>query len=332
MAQFGDAPTGPQRRRRHRRGDRRRRAGRGRLARRRRTPPNERFAVTVPGTSGRHQRPRPGLDRAGQRRRQRPDAVHLQRPDRPAQRRSSCYAIFSNAETAVGRADILVTGPNTLQVEFDESFSNVTELVVGGGDAGGCVSDANTDETPPRAPSPRAATSAPRRPATSTGPDAQALTINRTNDRRSCGSTRRSTREHLESGAASTWSAPTAATSPRRRRATVPTQGPGPQPLTLDFGASRDPRGHGRDPLRRRLLRRLLRRAVDVRLRRYRRMRQPRGLRRREERRPGVRRRRACPSVAASTRSSSSRAGGRVAARSSSGAKGAERVRLRPPR
>ena len=78
---------------------------------------------------------------------------------------SQCYAILSDTGTA--RADdILVTGTNTLQVEFDESFSNVTELVVGGSDAGGCVQDANTDEDSTQGGKPRAETSARRRPAT----------------------------------------------------------------------------------------------------------------------------------------------------------------------
>ena len=76
-----------------------------------------------------------------------------------------CYAIFSNAETAEAEA-ILVTGTNTLQVEFDPTFSDVTELVVGGADDGGCVQDGNTDDNSTQGAKPAGGTSARRPPVT----------------------------------------------------------------------------------------------------------------------------------------------------------------------
>ena len=75
-----------------------------------------------------------------------------------------------------------MTGANTLQVEFDETFSDVTELVVGGGDEGGCVSDANTDDASTQGAKPAGGNVGAQATGYSTGPDAQALTINRTSD------------------------------------------------------------------------------------------------------------------------------------------------------
>ena len=185
--------------------------------------------------------------------------------------------------------------------------------MVGGADEGGCVVDANNDEDSTQGAKPAGGNVGAQATGYRTGADAQALTINRTNDQAivrldqkidptetdlSC--------IHLVGPNGANITSPT--------QGTVPTQGPGPQPLTLDFGASEIPEGTvgirfdgdfsdcggalwtfeydgsgSTTPVR---------------------------VRGREERRPGVRRRRACPLVA-STRSSSSRAGGQVAARSS---------------
>ena len=76
----------------------------------------------------------------------------------------SCYAITSSSRI-VDAENILVTGANTLQVEFDGDFSNISELIVGGGDDGGCVVDANSDEPSTQGAKPAGAMSALRQPA-----------------------------------------------------------------------------------------------------------------------------------------------------------------------
>ena len=143
-------------------------------------PPNDRFAVTVPGTSGQTNDPdlvSTELVSGGD------SDLMLFTYDGQIDPSDSddCYAILSNTETAMAD-DILVTGTNTLQVEFDETFSDVTELVVGGADAGGCVVDANDDEDSTQGAKPAGGNVGAQATGYSTGADAQALTINRTND------------------------------------------------------------------------------------------------------------------------------------------------------
>ena len=108
-------------------------------------PPNERFALAIPGTAGDTNDPdlvSAELVSGGD------SDLMLFTYNGQIDPRSfeACYAIFSDTSTALAEG-ILVTGENTLQVEFEESFSDVTELVVGGGDLGGCVQDANSDES-----------------------------------------------------------------------------------------------------------------------------------------------------------------------------------------
>ena len=129
---------------------------------------NEEFSVTVPGTSGDTNDPdlvSTELVNGGD-----TDLMLFTYNGQiDPQIDDNCYAITSISAQAVAE-NILVTGPNTLQVEFDESFSNISERIVGGGDDGGCVTDANTDEDSTQGAKPRAATSALRRPATSRPP------------------------------------------------------------------------------------------------------------------------------------------------------------------
>ena len=105
---------------------------------------NEEFSVTVPGTSGDTNDPdlvSTELVNGG-------DSdlmLFTYNGQIDPQIDDNCYAITSISTQAVAE-NILVTGPNTLQVEFHESFSNISERIVGGGDHGGCVTDANTDE------------------------------------------------------------------------------------------------------------------------------------------------------------------------------------------
>ena len=211
----------------------------------------------------------------------------------------SCYAIASSGETAVAES-ILVTGANTLQVEFDESFSNVTELVVGGADSGGCVTDANTDESSTQGAKPAGGNVGAQAAGYVTGPDAQALTINRSNDTAVVRLDQRTDPSNWDLGDIHLVG-PNGANITEPTQGTVPTQGPGPQPLTLDFGASEIPEGTVGIRFDENALQSLTTTAPA----------RSRG----GERRPGVRRGRACP-VAVSTERFSSRAGGHQAARS----------------
>ena len=157
----------------------------------------------------------------------------------------SCYAIMSTGTTAVAEG-ILVTGANTLQVEFDESFSNVTELVVGGADSGGCVTDANTDEDSTQGGKPAGGNIGAQATGYVNGPDAQALTINRSNDTAIVRLDQRVNSELGEDGIELSeihLVGPNGGNITSPSQATVPTQGPGPQPMTLDFGASEIPEG-----------------------------------------------------------------------------------------
>ena len=272
-------------------------------------PPNERFAVTVPGTSGQTNDPdlvSTELVNGGD-----SDLMLFTYDGQIDPRdRNNCYAIFSNTETAVAEADdILVTGPNTLQVEFDATFSDVTELVVGGADDGGCVADANDDEDSTQGAKPAGGNVGAQATGYSTGPDAQALTINRTTDQAIVRLDQKTD--------PSTWNlscihlvGPNGANITSPTQGTVPSAGPGPAAADARLRGQRDPRGHCRHPLRRRF--RLATRAARLWTFDYDKVPAPTRrpeVRRREERRPGVRRRRACPSVAASTRGSSSRSG-----------------------
>ena len=154
---------------------------------------------------------------------------------------SQCYAIFSNGDTESAN-NVLVTGANTLQVEFDSGFSNVTELVVGGGDRGGCVTDANTDENSTTGAKPAGGNVGAQATGYVTGPDAQALTINRTNDTAVVRLDQRTDPSEIVLGNIHLVG-PNGGNITSPSQATVPTQGPGPQPMTLDFGASEIPEG-----------------------------------------------------------------------------------------
>ena len=203
-------------------------------------PPNERFALAIPGTSGDTNDPdlvSAELVSGGD------SDLMLFTYNGQIDPRSfeACYAIFSDTSTALAEG-ILVTGENTLQVEFEESFSDVTELVVGGGDLGGCVQDANSDESSTQGAKPSGGNIGAQALGYSTGADAQALTINRTNDQAVVRLDQKIDPSetnldciHLVGPNGGNITSPT--------QATVPTQGPGPQPLTLDFGASEIPEG-----------------------------------------------------------------------------------------
>ena len=147
--------------------------------------------------------------------------------------------------------NILVTGPNTLQVEFDESFSNISELIVGGGDHGGCVTDANTDEESTQGAKPAGGNIGAQATGYVDGPDAQALTINRTNDTAVVTLDQRIDPDEIDL-AEIHLVGPNGGNITSPSQATVPTQGPGPQPMTLDFGASEIPEGTVGVRLRRR--------------------------------------------------------------------------------
>ena len=118
----------------------------------------------------------------------------------------------------------------------------MTELVVGGADDGGCVTDANTDESSTPGGKPAGGNVGAQATGYSTGADAQALTINRTSDQAVVRLDQKIDPSntnldciHLVGPNGGNITEPT--------QATVPTQGPGPQPLTLDFGASEIPEG-----------------------------------------------------------------------------------------
>ena len=204
-------------------------------------PVNQRFAVTVPGTSGDTNDPdlvSTELVAGGD-----SDLMLFTYNGQidPPTNGGTCYAIFSNTETATAES-ILVTGANTLQVEFGETFSDVTELVVGGGDTGGCVTDANTDDPSSQGAKPAGGNVGAQATGYSTGPDAQALTINRSTDNAIVRLDQKTD--------PSTWDldcihlvGPNGANITEPTQGSVPTQGPGPQPLTLDFGASEIPEG-----------------------------------------------------------------------------------------
>ena len=182
----------------------------------------------------------------------------------------------------------------------------MTELVVGGADPAVACRTPTPTSRRRRAASRRAATSAPAIGYTP-GADAQALTINRSHDQAIVRLDQKIDPDetflegiHLVGPNGGNITSPT--------QATVPTQGPGPQPLTLDFGASEIPEGTVgiRFDVDTRACEALF--TFDL---------EPgdssslRG----GERRPGVRRRGACPSVGGSTEKCSSRAGGHSAAR-----------------
>ena len=203
-------------------------------------PSNERFAVTVPGTSGDTNDPdlvSTELVSGG-------DSdlmVFTYNGQIDPGSSEACYAIFSDTSTAYAD-NILVTGANTLQVEFDGSFSDVTELVVGAADSGGCVRDANTNDPSTQGAKPAGGNVGAQATGYSTGADAQALTINRTSDQAVVRLDQKIDPAetnleciHLVGPNGGNITSPT--------QATVPTQGPGPQPLTLDFGASEIPEG-----------------------------------------------------------------------------------------
>ena len=204
------------------------------------SPNNERFTVTVPGSAGQTNDPdlvSTELVSGGD------SDLMLFTYDGQIDpgNAGQCYAIYSDTGTAQAN-DILVTGANTLQVEFDESFSDTTELVVGGADDGGCVTDANTDEDSTQGGKPAGGNVGAQATGYSTGADAQALTINRTNDQAVVRLDQKIDPSdtqleciHLVGPNGANITSPT--------QATVPTQGPGPQPLTLDFGASEIPEG-----------------------------------------------------------------------------------------
>ena len=154
---------------------------------------------------------------------------------------AACYAIFSTGAIQ-SATDILVTGPNTAQLQFDDSFSDATELVVGGGDPGGCVTDANTDEPSTQGAKPAGGNIGAFAIGYTPGADAQALTINRESDQAIVRLDQKIDPDetflegiHLVGPNGGNITSPS--------QATVPTQGPGPQPLTLDFGASEIPEG-----------------------------------------------------------------------------------------
>ena len=118
----------------------------------------------------------------------------------------------------------------------------MTELVVGGGDLGGCVVDANDDEFSTQGAKPAGGNVGAQATGYSTGPDAQALTINRSTDHAIVRLDQKTD--------PSTWDldcihlvGPNGANITSPTQGSVPTQGPGPQPLTLDFGASEIPEG-----------------------------------------------------------------------------------------
>ena len=201
---------------------------------------NERFSVTVPGTSGDTNDPdlvSAELVSGGD-----SDLMTFTYNGQidPGST-SSCYAINS-AGDRYNAEDILVTGANTLQVELDESFSNVSELIVGGGDEGGCVTDANTDEDSTQGAKPAGGNVGAQATGYVNGPDAQALTINRANDTAVVTLDQRTDTDDIGLGDIHLVG-PNGANITSPSQATVPTQGPGPQPLTLDFGASEIPEG-----------------------------------------------------------------------------------------
>ena len=149
-----------------------------------------------------------------------------------------CYAIFSNGETAYAE-EALVTG----RIHAPGRIDDVRRRHRAGGRrwlTKWLCRDANTTTSPPRR---EARGRQRRRPGHRLldRSDAQALTINRTTDNAIVRLDQKTIRAP-GIWTASTWSARTAATSPRRR-SSVPSTAPRPQPLTLDFGASEIPEG-----------------------------------------------------------------------------------------
>ena len=159
-----------------------------------------------------------------------------------------CEAVMSNGDT-VAADNVLVTGPNTLQVEFESQFSNVSELVVGRATAAVASSMRTATRPRPRALKPAGGNVGAQATGYSTGPDAQALLINRNNDtvtirldQRIDPADVRLERIFLVG--------PNGASITSPSQVTVPTQGPGPQSVTLRLRCFGDPRGDGRDQAR----------------------------------------------------------------------------------
>ena len=151
-----------------------------------------------------------------------------------------CEAVMSNGDTVVAD-NVLVTGPNTLQVEFDPVLQR-KRAGRRAGDRGGCVLDANSDQPSTAALKPAGGNLGAQATGYSTGPDAQALLINRNNDtvtirldQRIDPADVRLERIFLVG--------PNGASITSPSQVTVPTQGPGPQSVTFDFGASEIPEG-----------------------------------------------------------------------------------------
>ena len=114
--------------------------------------------------------------------------------------------------------------------------------MVGAGDSGGCVLDANSDQPSTAALKPAGGNVGAQATGYRTGPDAQALPINRNNDtvtirldQRIDPAVVRLERIFLVGPNGNSITSPS--------QATVPTQGPGPQSVTLDFGGSEIPDG-----------------------------------------------------------------------------------------
>jgi hypothetical protein len=153
---------------------------------------------------------------------------------------SQCEAIFSNASTASG-SDLSVTGPNQVLVDFGADFSNATEYVVGGGDEGGCVIGANTESSTEGA-KPAGGNIGAFGTGYSTGADAQALTVNRTTDDAVVRLDQRIDPDEIELDCIHLVGA-NGNNIANPLTATVPTQAPGPQNLSLDFAGGSIPAG-----------------------------------------------------------------------------------------
>ena len=154
---------------------------------------------------------------------------------------TSCYAITSTSTTAVAE-NILVTGANTLQVEFGEDFSLISELVVGGADSGGCVLDANSNEDSTQGAKPAGGNVGAQATGYGAGPDAQALTINRANDTAQVTIDQRVDPDSIVFGDIFLVG-PNGGNITSPSQITVPTQGPGPQNTHPRFRGQEIPEG-----------------------------------------------------------------------------------------
>jgi hypothetical protein len=151
-----------------------------------------------------------------------------------------CVAIFSDG--TVESADTMaITGPDTALIDFGADFSNATEYVVGGGDEGGCVIGANTEDSTTVA-RPAGGNIGAFGTGYSTGADAQALTINRANDDAVVRLDQRIDPDDIDLSCIHLVGA-NGNNIANPLTATVPTQAPGPQNLSLDFAGGSIPAG-----------------------------------------------------------------------------------------